>query len=96
MIKFQQSQALTSHFESFWSIQHCAMFLKLRKLEVTESQCGNFRTFSATQNLCEINFSHFEALKTALNFTYLQYLGALDIFKCEIFIKIKIQTLQNC
>ena len=23
MIKFQQSQALTSHFESFWSIVRC-------------------------------------------------------------------------
>ena len=23
MIKLQQSQALTSHFESFWSIVHC-------------------------------------------------------------------------
>ena len=22
-VKFQQSQALTSHFESFWSIVHC-------------------------------------------------------------------------
>ena len=26
MIKFQQSQALTSHFESFWSIVDCDVF----------------------------------------------------------------------
>ena len=38
MIKFQQSPALTSHFESFWSIM----------------QCDNLRDFLSTQFLCEI------------------------------------------
>ena len=30
MIIFQQSQALTSHFESFWSIMLCRYFLKFK------------------------------------------------------------------
>ena len=29
MIKFQQSQALTSHFENFWSIVHLKIFTYL-------------------------------------------------------------------
>ena len=56
-----------------------------------------FQGFSANQILCEIKFGHFEAPKTAiwtilaaLNF---EFLGTIDIFKCEIFPKIKIQRL---
>ena len=56
--------------------------------------------FSATQILCEINVGHFEAPKTAiftiraaLNF---EFLATLVILKCEIFPKIKIQSLLNC
>ena len=56
--------------------------------------------FSAIQILREIKFGHFEALKTAfltilaaMNF---EFLTAFDIFKCEIFPKIKFQSLQNC
>ena len=59
-----------------------------------------FQDFSATQILCEINFGHVVAPKTAiliiradLNF---EFLGRFDIFKCDIFLKIKIQSLQNC
>ena len=60
--------------------------------------------FSATQILREINFGHFEAPKIAivtihmstwadLNF---EFLDIFDIFKCEMFLKIKIQNLHNC
>ena len=59
-----------------------------------------FQDCSATQILCEINLGHFEAPKTAictiwaaLNF---EFFGTYDIFKCEIFPKIKIQSLQTC
>ena len=59
-----------------------------------------FQDFYATQILRVINFGHFEASKVAifaiwaaLNF---EYLGTFDIFKGEIFPKIKIQNLQNC
>ena len=48
----------------------------------------NFQNFSATQNLREINFGHFEAQKIAiltigagLNF---EFMGIFDIFKCDI------------
>ena len=58
-----------------------------------------FQDISATQILREINFGQFEAPKTtiltiwaALNF---EFLGTLDIFKIEIFPKIKIHSLQN-
>ena len=56
-----------------------------------------FQDFSATQILCEIDFDHFEALITAI-FTIwtplkFEFLGRLDIFKCDIFTKIKIQSL---
>ena len=60
----------------------------------------NFQVFSATQILREINFGHFETPKTAiltiyaaLNFEFLQIFA---IFKCEFFLKVKIQSLQNC
>ena len=53
----------------------------------------------ACQILREIKFGHFEALEiailtfwAALNFVFLE---TFDIFKCEIFPKIKIQSLQN-
>ena len=59
-----------------------------------------FQDISVTQILCEINFGHLEAPKpailtiwAALNF---EFLGICDIFKCEIFPKFKIQSLQNC
>ena len=59
-----------------------------------------FQDNSAIQILREIKFGHFEPPKTsiltiwaALNFGFL---GTFDIFKCEIFPKIKIQSLQNC
>ena len=47
-----------------------------------------FQDISATQNLREINFGHFEAhenailpIWAALNF---EFLGIFDIFKCEM------------
>ena len=53
--------------------------------------------FSGTRILREINFGHFEAPKTAIltiwaavNF---EFLGTIDISKCEIFLKIKIDSL---
>ena len=55
--------------------------------------------FSATQILREINFGHLKAPKTAiltfsaaLNYAFL---GAFDIFKCDIFPTIKIQNCQS-
>ena len=56
--------------------------------------------FSVTQILCEINFGHFEAPKSA-NLTNsaarnFEFLGIFDIVKCDIFPKIKIQCLKNC
>ena len=61
---------------------------------------GKIQDFSATQILREINFGHFEAPKTAiltiwaaLNF---EFVGIFDIFKCEMFQNIKIQSFQNC
>ena len=58
-----------------------------------------FQDISATQILREINFGQFEAPKTAiltiwaaLNF---EFLVLFYIFKHEIFLKIKIQRLQN-
>ena len=59
-----------------------------------------FQDISATQILFEIISGHFEATKTAiltiwaaLNF---KSLGFFDVFKREIFRKIKIQILQYC
>ena len=59
-----------------------------------------FQDFSATPILREINFGHLEAPKTAiltiwaaLNY---EFLGTFDIFKGEIFPKIKIESLQSC
>ena len=64
-----------------------------------EHTMWKFLNFSATQILHEINFGHFEAPKSAilavsaaLNFEFLEY---FDIFKCEIFPKVKVQSLQN-
>ena len=58
------------------------------------------KNFSATQILREINFGHFEAPKTvilttraALNF---EFLGSFDIFKREMFLKVKNQSFQTC
>ena len=57
-----------------------------------------FQDFSASQILRELNFCHFEAPKTAiLTFWTAQnfaLMGDFDIFKCEMFPKIKIQNLQ--
>ena len=67
---------------------------------IENTLCGNFRKFSTTHNLHEINFGHLKAPKPAiltiwapLNF---EFLRTFDIFKCEICPKIKILSLQNC
>ena len=56
--------------------------------------------FSPTQILREINFGHFEVTKNAIlnisaasNFEILE---TFDIFECELFPIIKIQSLLNC
>ena len=58
------------------------------------------QNFSVTHILREINFGCCEAKKTAiltiraaLNF---EFLATFDISKCEIFPKIKIESLKNC
>ena len=60
----------------------------------------NFQDFSITQILREINFGQVKApifiilpIWTALN---LEFLEIFDIFKREIFLKIKIQSFENC
>ena len=65
-----------------------------------ENTLWKFQDISATQNLRDINCCHFEAPKiviltilAALNFEFLEI---FDIFKREIFLKIKIQSLENC
>ena len=67
-----------------------------------------FQDFSGTQILREINFGHFELQnfkiwspqKTAILITWaavnFEFLRSFDIFKCEIFLKIKITSIQNC
>ena len=64
-----------------------------------ENTMWKFQDFFTTQILREINFGDFEAPKTViltiragLNFEFLQI---FDISKSEIFLKIKIQSLQN-
>ena len=53
-----------------------------------------FQDFSATQILREINFGHFQELKTAiLTILLLNFLAVFDISKVQ---KIKIESLQNC
>ena len=59
-----------------------------------------FQEFSATQILCEISFGHLDGPKTVIlniwaaqNF---EFLRTIDIFKCEMLLKIKILSLQNC
>ena len=58
-----------------------------------------FQYFSAAHILREINFGHFEAPETA-NLTIcaapgFEFLGTSDISKCEVFLKIRIHSLQN-
>ena len=59
-----------------------------------------FQNFSVTNILPEIDSGHFEATKTAVLTIWValicEFLKIMDIFKCEIFPKIKIQNLQNC
>ena len=69
-------------------------------IAICEYAVWKFQDFSAAQILREINFGHFDAPKTAiltiwvtLNF---EFLGTLNIFKCKIFPKSKIQSLKNC
>ena len=66
---------------------------------IENTQCENFKDFSATQILREINFGHFEAIKTAIltiiAAVKIEFLGPFDIFKPEMFPKIKIQSLKN-
>ena len=50
MIKFQQSQALTSHFESFWSIVHLILFLT-GQMQALWTTFLNGQRFSKTQKL---------------------------------------------
>ena len=56
--------------------------------------------FTATQILREINFGHDEAPTTAIFTTWvalnLEFFETFDIFKCDFFLKIKIQSLQSC
>ena len=59
----------------------------------------NFKDFSATQILREINFVILKSQKTAILTTVatlnFEFLGTFNYFKCEIFPKLKIQSLQN-
>ena len=59
-----------------------------------------FQDFPTTQILREINLGHFDAPKTAILTIWaplkFEFLGSFNIFKCEIFPKIKIQSFQNC
>ena len=59
---------------------------------------GNFRIFSATQILREVNFGQFEAQKTAIlniwAFLDFGFLVILDILKCEIIKKQKSKSLK--
>ena len=50
MIKFQQSHALTSHFESFWSIVHLILFLT-GQMQALWTTFLNGQRFSKTQKL---------------------------------------------
>ena len=67
MIKFQQSQALTSHFESFWSIVHCGD-LKLVKIEMLLYDIGQNNKYgnSGSQNFTGIKakvYQHWAKIK---------------------------------
>ena len=63
MIKFQQSQALTSHFESFWSIVWWSFTV------------WKFQNFPITQILREINFWNSRSAKSAIIVTHLEDLN---------------------
>ena len=52
---------------------------------MSETQCGNFRIFTATLILREINFGHIAALNLA-------FFGIFYILKCEIPQKSKFLT----
>ena len=41
MVQFQQSQALTSHFESFWSIVHWVLVNNNNEVEATDDLAAN-------------------------------------------------------
>ena len=55
MIKFLQSQALTSHFESFWNIVHCAtylsIFISINIDSSVNSQSGKFLVFLSLESM---------------------------------------------
>ena len=62
-----------------------------------DSTVWKIQYFSTTQLLCEINFGHFEASKTTFLIISavleIEFLGILDIFRCKILTKIKINNL---
>ena len=62
MIKFQQSQALTSHFESFWSIVQMKVFCK--NTRVYSQKVCKFRKWF---KLCKENNTYIRFRKAGLS-----------------------------
>ena len=89
--------------ETLWiqlDLKHCTDLCTVGSLIGNIYTMWKFQDIYPTHILREINFGHFEAQKTAiltiwagLNF---EFLGTFDTFKCDIFLKIKIQSFQKC
>ena len=75
-------------------------FNRIRKQTFDQSKAHSNMDFYAPQKLREIIFGHFEAPKNChfdhFSSSEFDFLGTFDIFNCEIFPKIKTQSLQNC
>ena len=67
------------------------LLTKLHLMISTMTTVWKLYDFSATQILREINFVTLRPKNLHFN----RFISVFDIFKCEIFPKIKIQSLQN-
>ena len=58
MIKFQQSQALTSHFGSFWSIVHALAYLNENQIFLHRNSDHSEKTLQIWSTLVNWHFSN--------------------------------------
>ena len=56
MIKSQQSQALTSHFESFWNIVHTSVGYERKFSELERAERKNFRAEPSASDITRNDF----------------------------------------
>ena len=88
--------AFNAVLPTIWLLSKLPICTDLGSL-IGKTQCGNFRNFLPLRFYVKSNLVMLKPKKLPFwPFDQLWILNNFDIFKCEIFLKIEIESLQNC